>query len=259
MAEGRSAPGGLPLEDCRNESAVLDRLLAAARAGRSGALVLRGEAGIGKTALLEHAVASASGLRVLRATAVESEMELAFAALHQLCGPMLDRVDQLPDPQRDALATTFGVRAGPAPDRFFVGLAVLSLLSEVAEDRPVLCVVDDAQWLDRASAGALGFVARRLFAESVALLFAVREPGDELAGLPQLVIEGLQDADARRLLKAVIPGRLDERVADQLLAETGGTRWRCWSFRGVFRRHSWLGDLRCQARYRYLVASRRAS
>jgi DNA-binding CsgD family transcriptional regulator len=222
MADGHSAPGRLTLEDRRNESAALDGLLAAVRAGRSGALVLRGEAGIGKTALLEHAVASASGLRVLRATAVESEMELAFAALHQLCGPVLDRVDRLPGPQGDALATTFGMSAGPAPDRFFVGLAVLSLLSEVAGQQPVLCVVDDAQWLDRASAQALGFVARRLFAESVALLFAAREPGDELAGLPELVVEGLQDADARRLLKAVIPGRLDERVADQLLAETAG-------------------------------------
>jgi DNA-binding CsgD family transcriptional regulator len=222
MAEGNSAPGRLKLEDRRTESAVIDQLLAAVRAGRSGALVLRGEAGIGKTALLEHAVASASGLRVFRATAVESEMELAFAALHQLCGPMLDRGDRLPGPQRDALATTFGVRAGPAPDRFFVGLAVLSLLSAVAEEQPVLCVVDDAHWLDRASAQALGFVARRLFAESVALLFAGREPGEELAGLPELVVEGLQDAYARRLLKAIFPGRLDERVADQLLAETGG-------------------------------------
>jgi DNA-binding CsgD family transcriptional regulator len=223
MAERHPAPGRLaPLEDRRSESAVLDGLLAAVRAGRSGALVLRGEAGIGKTALLEHTVASASGLMVLRATAVESEMELAFAALHQLCGPMLDRADRLPGPQRDALATTFGLRAGPAPDRFLVGLAVLSLLSEVAQEQPVLCVVDDAHWLDRASAQALGFAARRMFAESVALLFAAREPGDELAGLPELLLEGLQDADARRLLKAVIPGRLDERVADQLLAETGG-------------------------------------
>jgi DNA-binding CsgD family transcriptional regulator len=222
MAEGHSAPGRLTLENRRNESAVVDRLLAGARAGRSGALVLTGEAGIGKTALLEHAVASASGLRVLRATAVESEMELAFAALHQLCGPILDRLDLLPGPQRDALATIFGVTAGPAPDRFFVGLAVLSLLSEVADEQPVLCVVDDAQWLDRASAQALGFVARRLCAESVALVFATREPGEELAGLPKLVIEGLQDAYARRLLKAIIPGRLDERVADQLVAETGG-------------------------------------
>jgi DNA-binding CsgD family transcriptional regulator len=222
MAEGHSAPGRLTLEDRRNESAVLDGLLAAVTSGRSGALLLRGEAGIGKTALLEYAVASASGLRVLRATAVESEMELAFAALHQLCGPMLDWVDRLPGPQRDALATIFGVRAGPAPDRFFVGLAVLSLLSEVADEQPLLCVVDDAHWLDRASAQVLGFVGRRLFAESVALLFAAREPGEELAGLPELAVEGLQDADARTLLKAVIPGRLDERVADELLSETRG-------------------------------------
>jgi hypothetical protein len=161
MADGHSAPGRLTLEDRRNESAVREGLLVAVRAGRSGALVLRGESGIGKTALLEHAVSSASGLKVFRATAVESEMELAFAALHQLCGPMLDRVDRLPGPQRDALATSFGVRAGPAPDRFFVGLAVLSLPSEVAAEQPVLCIVDDAHWLDRASAQALGFAARR--------------------------------------------------------------------------------------------------
>jgi hypothetical protein len=187
-------------------------------------LVLRGDAGIGKTALLKYAIGSSSDMRVLRAVGVESEMELPFAALHQLCGPMLDRVDRLPGPQRDALATTFGVRAGLAPDRFFLGLAVLSLISEVAGKQPVLCVVDDAQWLDRASAQALGFVARRLFAESVALLFAAREPGEDFAGLPELVVEGLQPAYARRLLKAVIPGRLEERVADQWVAETGGTR-----------------------------------
>ena len=222
MAGGHSAPGRLTLEDRRNESAVLDELLTAARTGRSGTLVLRGDAGIGKTALLGYAIGSSSDVLVLRAVGVEADMELPFAALHQLCGPMLDRVDRLPGPQRDALATIFGVRAGPAPDRFFVGLAVLSLLSEVADEQPVLCVVDDAQWLDSASAQALGFVARRLFAESVALLFAAREPGEELAGLPELVVEGLQDADARRLLKVVIPGRLDEQVADQLLAETAG-------------------------------------
>jgi DNA-binding CsgD family transcriptional regulator len=222
MAEGHPAPGRLTLEDRRNESAVLDGLLAAVRAGRSGALVLRGEPGIGKTALLEYAIGGSSDMRVLRAVGVEAEMELPFAALHQLCGPMLDRIDRLPGPQHDALATTFGVSAGPTPDRFLVGLAVLSLLSEVADEQAVLCVVDDAQWLDRASAQALGFVARRLFAESVALLFAAREPGEELAGLPELVVEGLHDAYARRLLNAVIPGRLDERVADQLLAETGG-------------------------------------
>ncbi len=190
MAEGHPAPGRLTLEDRRNESAVLDGLLAAVRAGRSGALVLRGEPGIGKTALLEYAIGSSSDMRVLRAVGVEAEMELPFAALHQLCGPMLDRIDRLPGPQHDALATTFGVSAGPTPDRFLVGLAVLSLLSEVADEQPVLCVVDDAQWLDRASAQALGFVARRLFAESVALLFAAREPGEELAGLPELVRRG---------------------------------------------------------------------
>ena len=149
-------------------------------------------------------------------------MELPFAALHQLCAPLLDRLDRLPGPQRDALETTFGLSAGAVPDRFFVGLAVLGLLSEAAEERPLLCVIDDAQWLDRASAQALAFVARRLLAESVVMLFAAREPSDEFAGLPELVVEGLADADARALLASVIPGRLDERVADQLLAETRG-------------------------------------
>src|SRR3954447_19662497 len=162
----------------RSECEVLDRLLARVRAGRSGALVVRGEAGVGKTALLEYAVESGSDLRIAPGgggeVGVESEMELAFAALHQLCAPMLDRLERLPDPQRDALSTTFGLKAGPAPDRFFVGLAVLSLLSEAAEERPLLCVIDDAQWLDQASAQALAFVARRLMAESVVLLFAAR-------------------------------------------------------------------------------------
>jgi DNA-binding CsgD family transcriptional regulator len=206
----------------REECAVLDRLLERARAGQSGVLVLRGEAGVGKTALLERAIESASDLRVLRAVGVEAEMELPFAALHQLCGPLLDRLDGLPDPQRDALATTFGLSAGAVPDRFFVGLAVLGLLSEAAEDRPLLCVIDDAQWLDRASAQALAFVSRRLLAEPVVMLFAARERSDEFAGLPELVFEGLGDADARALLASVIPGRVDERVADALLAETGG-------------------------------------
>jgi DNA-binding CsgD family transcriptional regulator len=222
MAPGDSAPRGPVLRGRCDERAVLDRLLDDARAGQSGVLLLRGDAGIGKTALLDYVIGLSPDMRVVRAVGVESEMELPFAAMHQLCGPMLDRLDALPGPQRDALATTFGMRAGPTPDRFFVALAVLSLLSAVADEQPVLCVVDDAQWLDQASARALAFVARRLFAESVALVFAAREPGEELAGLPELVIEGLEDAYARRLLKAVIPGRLDERVADQLLAETGG-------------------------------------
>ena len=149
-------------------------------------------------------------------------MELAFGALHQLCVPLLDRLDRPPGPQRESLETTFGLSAGRVPDRFFVGLAVLGLLSEVAEERPILCVVDDAQWLDRASAQALAFVARRLLAESVAMLFGAREPSDETAGLPELVVEGLRAADARSLLASVIPGRLDERVADELLAEAQG-------------------------------------
>jgi DNA-binding CsgD family transcriptional regulator len=206
----------------RSECEVLDRLLERVRAGRSGALVVRGEAGVGKTALLRYAIESASDLRIARAVGVESEMELAFAALHQLCAPMLDRLERLPGPQRDALGTAFGLQRGAAPDRFFVGLAVLSLLSEVAEERPLLCVVDDAQWLDRASAQALAFVARRLMAESVVLLFAAREPGEEFRGLPELVVEGLRNGDARELLGSVVRGPLDERVRDRIVAETRG-------------------------------------
>ena len=206
----------------RSECQVLDRLLEAVRGGRSGALVLRGEAGIGKTALLEYAIESASDLRVVRAVVVESEMELAFAGLHQLCAPMLDRIDRLPGPQHDALGIAFGLRAGAVPDRFFVGLAVLSLLSEVAEERPLVCVVDDAQWLDRVSAQTLGFVARRLLAESVLVLFAARESGEELRGLPELEVRGLHDEDARELLDSVIRGPLDERVRERIVAETRG-------------------------------------
>src|SRR3954452_21548440 len=165
----------------QDECAVLDGLLDGARAARSGVLVVRGDAGVGKTALLEHAIRSASDVRVLRAIGVESEMELPFAALHQLCMSLLDRLERLPGPQRDVLQTTFALSTGAAPERFLVGLAVLSLLSDVAEERPLLCVVDDAQWMDRASAQALAFVARRLLAEPVALLFAVREPSGEFA------------------------------------------------------------------------------
>src|SRR3954462_13167464 len=190
--------------------------------GHGGALVLRGEAGFGKTALLEHAIHSASDLTVLRAVGVESEAELAFAALHRLCAPVLDGLDRLSGPQRDALAITFGLQAGPVPDRFLVGLATLNLLSEVAQERPLLCVIDDAQWLDRASAQALAFAARRLQTESLVMLFAARAPTAELTGLPELVVEGLDDADARILLASVIPGRIDERVAEQLVAEAYG-------------------------------------
>jgi DNA-binding CsgD family transcriptional regulator/tetratricopeptide (TPR) repeat protein len=202
----------------------LDGLLADIRAGRSRALVLRGEPGIGKTALLGYAADTAQDFQVARAEGIESEMELPFAALHQLCGRMLDRLDRLPAPQRDALGVAFGLRSGGTPDRFLVGLAVLGLLSEVAAGQPLLCLIDDAQWLDRASVQALAFAARRLDAESVAMLFGTRDPaaGGDLAGLPGLVLAGLADADARALLASVIPGRLDERVRDRIIAESGG-------------------------------------
>src|SRR3954447_750794 len=158
------------------ERDVLGRLVAGVRSGQSRVLVLRGEAGVGKTALLGHLSATAEGCRIARAAGVESEMELPFAGLHALCAPMLDRLEHLPSPQRDALRTAFGLSAGPPPDRFFVGLAVLSLLAEPAEEHPLVCIVDDAQWLDRVSAQTLAFVARRLLAERVALVFALREP-----------------------------------------------------------------------------------
>ena len=208
----------------RAEQAVLSRLLAGARRGESQVLVVRGEAGVGKTALLEHLAGEASGWRVARAAGVESEMELPFAGLHQLCAPLLGHLDRLPAPQRDALATAFGLAAGAAPDRFLVGLALLGLLSEASRDRPLVCLVDDAQWLDRASALVLAFAARRLLAESVAVVFALREPGAdrELAGLPELVVRGLGEGDARSLLASVIPGRLDARVRDRIVAETRG-------------------------------------
>jgi len=201
---------------------VLDRLVEAVRAGESRALVVAGEPGVGKSALLDYVSGQASGCRVARAGGVQSEMELAFAGLHQLCAPMLNRLDRLPGPQRDALRTAFGLSAGPAPDRFFIGLAVLSLLSDVAEQRPLLCLVDDQQWLDRASAQVLAFVARRLAAESVGLVFAVRVPGEELAGLPELLVEGLREGDARRLLDSVLAGPLDAPVRDRIVAETRG-------------------------------------
>jgi DNA-binding CsgD family transcriptional regulator len=207
-----------------SECETLDRLLGAVRAGESRALIVRGEPGVGKTALLEYVHERATGCRVARATGVQSEMELAFAGLHQLCAQMPDRLDRLPGPQRDALATAFGLRAGLTPDRFLIGLAALTLLSEVAEERPLVCLVDDAQWLDRASAQALAFAARRLLAESVGLVFAVRVPAGEheLTALPELVVEGLPDADARALLASVIPGTLDARVRDRIVAETRG-------------------------------------
>jgi predicted ATPase len=206
------------------ECEALDRLLAGGRLGDSAILVLRGAAGTGKTALLDSAAEGAHGYRVARVAGVESEMELPFAGLHQLCGALLDRLDRLPSPQRDALATAFGLSSGAPPDRFFIGLAVLSLLSDAAEELPLLCLVDDAQWLDQSSAQVLAFVARRIQAESVVLLFAVREPVelDDLTRLPNLRLEGLSDEDARELLASVIGAPLDERVRARILAEARG-------------------------------------
>jgi hypothetical protein len=187
-------------------------------------LVVRGEAGVGKTALLEYLQERASGCRIARAAGAESETELAFAGLHQLCAPFVDRIERLPGPQRDALGAAFSLRGGDTPDRLVVGLAVLSLLCDVAGDQPLICVVDDVQWLDQASAQALAFVARHLVAESVAVVFAVRQCGGEqhLTGLAELVVGGLADGDARALLESAVTGPLDERVRDRIVAETRG-------------------------------------
>jgi DNA-binding CsgD family transcriptional regulator len=210
------------LKGRRDECDALDDVVAAVRGGESRAVVLRGEPGVGKTALLDHVAAQATGCRVVWVAGVQSEMELVFAGLHQLCAPLLGRLGRLPVPQRDALRTAFGMGAGPVPDRFLVGLAVLGLLSDVGGDEPLICVVDDAQWLDRASAQTLGFVARRLAADPVGLVFAARHVAEELAGLPEIILHGLGDADARALLDSALSGPLDARVRDQIVAETRG-------------------------------------
>ena len=212
----------LALTDRHSERGVLDAVLNAVRAGDSRALVVRGDPGVGKTALLDYLAQRAAGCRVVRVLGMQSEMELAFAGLHQLCAPMLHRLGRLPVPQRSALRTAFGLSAGPAPDRFLVGLAVLSLLADVAGTRPLICLIDDEQWLDRASAQALGFAARRLAADPVGLVFAARVPGPDLAGLPELEVRGLREGDARVLLDSVLAGPLDVRVRDLIVAETEG-------------------------------------
>ena len=216
------------------ELEILGQLIANVRSGQSAVLVVRGEPGIGKTALLRHLIAHASGFHVVRAAGVESEMELAFAGLHQLCAPMLGRLDSLADPQRRGLSVAFGLASGNNPDRFMVALAALSLMAETSEDRPLLCVVDDAQWLDQASAQVLGFVGRRLLAESIALVFAARTPPrgpqgvtspaspDHLAGLPELGLGGLDEEPARALLATVTSGPLDESVRARIIEETHG-------------------------------------
>src|SRR5947208_9292693 len=210
------------LTDRLNERRVLDRIVNAVRDGQSRALVLRGEPGVGKTALLDYLSERAAGCQVAHIAGVQSEMELAFAGLHQLCAPLLDHLEVLPEPQRAARRTASGIRTGPPPDKFLIGLAVLGLLSEAAGQQPLICLVDDHQWLDRASAQTLGFVARRLAADPVALVFAARVPGEELAGLPQLPVEGLREADARGLLESALVGTLDMQVKELIIAETRG-------------------------------------
>jgi DNA-binding CsgD family transcriptional regulator len=224
LDSGMSAEDARGLRGRLSEREALKRLLDDARSGRSAVLVIRGEAGVGKSALLRHAVTQGSGFRVVQIAGVESEMELPFAGLHQLCAPMLAESDALPPPQQRALRVALGLSSGDAPDRFLVALGALTLLAEMADKQPLLCVVDDAQWLDEASRQVLGFVARRLLAESVAIVFALRRPSAdrELVGLPELVLEGLDEEDSRLLLATVIPGRLDEPVRDRIVAETRG-------------------------------------
>src|SRR5919197_5873754 len=210
-----------------SEREVLDGLLAKVGGGESEVIVIRGEAGIGKSALLRYVARQASGFRVAQLTGVEAEMELPFAGIHQLFAAMPERLDALPAPQRDALSVALGLVAGEVPDRFLVGLAVLSLLAAVAEERPLLCLVEDAQWVDAASSQVLGLVARRVRAESVAIVVAARESESDAGtrdfdGLPGLLVEGLPERDARALLASVVTGRLDGAIGDRIVAETRG-------------------------------------
>jgi DNA-binding CsgD family transcriptional regulator len=222
MTAGAFAPAKMRWHGRREERQALGRLLAGARGGHGGVLVLRGEAGVGKTALLDDVTEAAADLRIVRAAGVESEMEIAFAALHQLCAPALAELARLPGPQRDALGVAFGRETGPAPDRFLIGLAALGLLTEASAGSPLVCVIDNAQWLDRASRQALAFAARRLPAEPVLMVFATRERLPDLSGLPELEVTGLREADAQALLASVVRWPLDEEVRDRILAETRG-------------------------------------
>src|SRR4029077_16894889 len=212
---GRQAP----LFGRQSEREIIDGLIAGAWAGQSQVLVVRGEAGIGKTALLDYLETKAGGCRIVRSAGAEAEMELAYAGLHQICGPLLDRLDRLPEPQRIAVSTAFGLIGGEAPDRFMVGLAVLDLLAERAEERPLICIIDDAQWLDRVSVQTVAFVARRLAAERIVLAVAIREPSDErdFAGLPELTIGGLSDVEAGGLLDSMVRGPMDPRVRERII------------------------------------------
>jgi DNA-binding CsgD family transcriptional regulator len=223
LTNGLSAwPRVTGLVDRRDERRTLDLLVQSLRDGQSRALAVLGEPGIGKTALLDYVSENASGCRVERIAGFQSEMELPFAAVRQLCVPFLDRIGQLPAPQRDALETAFGLGEKPPGDRFLAGLAVLELMADAAEELPLLCLVDDQQWLDFASAQVLSFAARRLGSESIGMIFAARQPDQHLAGLPELSVTGLPAQDAAALLESVLPGRLDSRIRDQIVAETRG-------------------------------------
>jgi DNA-binding CsgD family transcriptional regulator len=227
MSEGspQILASGRQLLGREREREVLDRLLDGVRSGRGGVLMMHGEAGVGKTALLRYAAAAGREFRIVQTSGVEAEMELPFAAVQQLCSPFFGLMSRLPSPQRDALGVAFGLVGGaahPAPNRFLVSLAVLGLLADAAEEQPLVCLIDDAQWLDSASAGTLAFVARRLLAEKIALVFAARELGEALTGLPELDIGPLDRRDARVLLESVLPAPLDERVLERIVAETHG-------------------------------------
>jgi predicted ATPase len=238
---------------------VLDRVLESARDGQGDVLAVYGEPGVGKTALLDYAIGAGADFRVARAVGVEGEIELAFSALQQLCSPSLDLMERLPDPQRDAFEVALGLSAGRPPNPFLVGLAVLSLLSEAAEEQPLLCVVDDAQWLDRASARVLAFVARRLLAENIAMVFAARQPIEALAGFAQLQVEPLGRREARALLDSVLPARLDERVLERIVVETHGNPLALLELPRGLTPAQLAGGLGCPRRCLSPLASSRAS
>jgi DNA-binding CsgD family transcriptional regulator len=226
VSDGARSPGALgghaalSLVGRHQERKLIERLLQSAVNGESRVLVILGEPGVGKTALLDSIIEAATRFRIVRTIGIESDVELPFAATQQLCAPILELRQTLPAPQRVALEVAFGLADGPAPNAFLVGLAVLGLLA--ATDRPLLCVIDDAQWLDRSSAAALSIVARRLTAESVVLLVAARDVGPTFAGLPELTVRGLGRTEARALLESVLPAPMDGQVLDRVVVETGG-------------------------------------
>ena len=222
MTHGRASRQLKDLLGRANECQALEALLAMTRKGEGGAIVVHGEPGIGKTALLDHAVNSAHEFTVLRTVGNEAEMELPFASLQDFFSPAVSAIPQLPQPQRRAIEVVFGRRDGEAPDRLLVGLGLLNLLSELSTQRPVVCVVDDTQWLDASSAQAISFAARHISKDAVAFVFGARRLTEEVRGLPELMIAGLADLDARELLATVLPDRLDDRVVDRLVAETHG-------------------------------------